>query len=180
MVAEDKKELVFLAWEKTAKYKDASKKYSDSVSFDIVENTNSMGSSTTLSFIRVSISVLNDEAFAKELLASIKTVVPAFVEAKMKPPSGYTNINCQRITRNDAVIMTNPGYTRNQAIIYGMAGAAFAGLVACLIVIVADRSNKCLRNYEIIPKNFNVPILGVIPTIEEMIPTNDKSAEVSK
>ncbi len=178
VIAEEKKASVFLVWEKTAKYKSASNKYSNAVSFAIVENTNASGSSTALSFIQVSVSVLNDEAFAKELLSSIKTVVPAFVEAKMKPPSGYTNINCQRITRNDEVTMTNPGYTRKQAIIYGLAGAAFAGLAACVIVILLDRSNKCLRNYEIIPKSFNVPILGVIPTIEDMLPTGDKNEEV--
>ena len=187
-IADNARTEVLSIWEKTAKYKAASNKYSDAVSFSIPADNSSQSSGTivigsnssTLNFIRVKISILNDEVFANELLAAVKKVVPNFIEATLSPPTGYTNINCQRITRNDEVTMTNPGYTKRQAIIYGMGGAAFAGLIACVIIIIADRSNKCLRNYEVIPKNFNVPILGVIPTIEEMLPANDKNAEVKQ
>ncbi|MBR2442305.1 MAG: hypothetical protein IKB20_04515 [Clostridia bacterium] len=169
-------------WAKTAKYKQALGKYSSAVNFSYLEDGTTSTESTNLarSFVYVKITVLNDESFAKELLETIKIVVPTYIEERMVVPTGYDSTNCQRITRNDEIAMTNPGYTRKQALIYGLAGAAFAGLVACVIVIIADRSNKCLRNYEIIPRNFNVPILGVIPTIEEMVPTNDKNAEVKK
>lgn len=181
-LADEKRKATLSVWAKTAKYKQASSRYSAAVSFSIPQNASaSTGESASmLNFIRVNISVLNDAEFAKELLETIKTVVPNFIKAMLPPPKGYTNINCQKITRNDDIGMTNPGYTKRQAIIYGMGGAAFAGLIACVIVILVDRSNKCLRNYEVIPRNFNVPILGIIPTIEDMIPTNDKNAEVKE
>ena len=169
-------------WAKTAKYKQALGKYSSAVNFSYLKDGETTTETVNLarSFVYVKITVLNDEAFAKELLETIKMVVPTYIEERMVVPTGYDSTNCQRITRNDEIAMTNPGYTTKQALIYGLAGAAFAGLVACVIVIIADRSNKCLRNYEIIPKNFNVPILGVIPTIEEMLPTSDKNAEVKQ
>ena len=169
-------------WAKTAKYKQALGKYSSAVNFSYLKDGETTTETVNLarSFVYVKITVLNDEAFAKELLETIKMVVPTYIEERMVVPTGYDSTNCQRITRNDEIAMTNPGYTTKQALIYGLAGAAFAGLVACVIVIIADRSNKCLRNYEVIPKNFNVPILGVIPTIEEMLPTSDKNAEVKQ
>lgn len=176
------RESVLAAWAKTAKYKQALNKYSSAVKFSYLEDGNVSTESANLarSFVYVKITILNDEAFAKELLQTIKLVVPTYIEERMVVPTGYDSTNCQRITRNDEITMTNPGYTRRQALIYGLAGAAFAGLVACVIVIIVDRSNKCLRNYEVIPKNFNVPILGVIPTIEDILPTNDKNAEVKQ
>ena len=176
------REDVLAVWAKTAKYKQALGKYSSAVNFSYLEDGTTSTESTNLarSFVYVKITVLNDEVFAKELLETIKMVVPTYIEERMVVPTGYDSTNCQRITRNDEIAMTNPGYTRKQALIYGLAGAAFAGLVACVIVIIADRSNKCLRNYEVIPKNFNVPILGVIPTIEDMLPTSDKNAEVKQ
>ena len=176
------REDVLAVWAKTAKYKQALGKYSSAVNFSYLKDGETTTETVNLarSFVYVKITVLNDESFAKELLETIKTVVPTYIEERMVVPTGYDSTNCQRITRNDEIAMTNPGYTTKQALIYGLAGAAFAGLVACVIVIIADRSNKCLRNYEVIPKNFNVPILGVIPTIEEMLPTNDKNAEVKQ
>lgn len=176
------REDVLAVWAKTAKYKQALGKYSSAVNFSYLKDGETTTETVNLarSFVYVKITVLNDEAFAKELLETIKMVVPTYIEERMVVPTGYDSTNCQRITRNDEIAMTNPGYTTKQALIYGLAGAAFAGLVACVIVIIADRSNKCLRNYEVIPKNFNVPILGVIPTIEEMLPTSDKNAEVKQ
>ncbi len=182
VAAAEKREEVMTVWAKTARYKQFLNKYASAVSFSYLKEGETTTESTNLarSFVYVKITVLNDEPFAKELLETVKTVVPIYIEERMVVPTGYDSTNCQRITRNDEVAMTNPGYTKKQAIIYGLAGAAFAGLVACVIVIIADRSNKCLRNYELIPKNFNVPILGVIPTIEDMIPTTDKNAEVKQ
>ena len=178
--AQNKREAALNAWAKTAKYKQALSKYSSAVSFSYLKEGENATESNNLarSFVYVKISVLNQESFAKELLETIKVVVPNYIEERMVVPTGYDSTNCQRITRSDDIAMTNPGYTTKQAILYGLAGAAFAGLIACVIVIIADRSNKCLRNYEIIPRSFNVPILGVIPTIEEALPTDTKNTEV--
>ena len=44
---------------------------------------------------------------------------------------------------------------------------AFAvGVVACVIIIIADRSDKRLRDCDVITREFQVPILGIVPTIE--------------
>ncbi len=178
--AQTQREEALNAWSKTAKYKQQLAKYSSAVSFSYLKEGETTTESNNLarSFVYVKISVLNQEEFAKELLETIKIVVPQYIEERMVVPTGYDSTNCQRITRSDDIAMTNPGYTTKQAIIYGLAGAAFAGLIACIIVIIADRSNKCLRNYEVIPRNFNVPILGVIPTIEEALPADTKNTEV--
>ena len=54
-------------------------------------------------------------------------------------------------------------------------GAA-ALIVACVVVIVVDRSNKKLRDYEMTMEKFKVPVLGIIPSIEEM----NQAAEAKK
>ena len=46
--------------------------------------------------------------------------------------------------------------------------AAAALVIAAVIVIVIDKSDKRLRDTEIITKKFNVPILGIVPSIEEL------------
>ena len=50
--------------------------------------------------------------------------------------------------------------------------AALLGLaslvVACVVVVIVDRSDKRLRDYDLVAKKFNIPVLGVIPAIEGM------------
>ena len=91
----------------------------------------------------------------------------------MAVPSDYEGTNCQRITRSDEIALTNPSYTKNQAIKFGVLAAAAAGIIAAILVILVDKSDKRLRDYEIITNNFDVPVLGVVPTIEELASTAD-------
>ena len=134
-----------------------------------VEDANNLARS----FIYVKISVLNNKDFASDLLSRVKRVVPAYVEKNMAVPADYEGTNCQRITRSDEIVLTNPSYTTNQAIKLGILAAAAAGVIAAVIVILVDRSDKRLRNYEIITKNFDVPVLGVVPTIEDLVLTSE-------
>ena len=135
------------------------------------------------SFIYVTISVLNEKDQAEELYDKVLEIMPIFVEENMAIPSGYSGTKCRRITRDDGVKQTNVGYTVSTAVKYGLiAGVAFLA-VACVAVILLDRSDKRLRNYEQTMSAFNVPVLGVIPTIEkdeEIDDTNDKKAGVQK
>ena len=117
------------------------------------------------SFIYVKITVLNDKAFADQLLKQVRKEVPIYVEDNMAVPTDYTGTNCQQITVVDEIGLTNPGYTRNQAIKYAFLFGAAAGGVACIIIIIVDKSDKRLRDYETVMRNLNVPVLGVIPTI---------------
>lgn len=175
---ETKTEAELEEWRKTPEYKSALRKHSSAVNFDYLKDNEDVDDANNLarSFIYVKISTLNDKKFAEELLQKVINVVPTYVEENMAIPSGYEGTNCQRITRSDDIALTNPGYTRSQAIKYALLLAAAAGVVACVVVILVDRSDKRLRDYEAVSKQFNVPILSVVPCIET---TNDKKSEKS-
>ncbi len=158
------------AWRQTALYQTTLAKYSKAIQFSYLEGTEDVDDVENLarSFIYVKIFVLNDEGFANKLLDRVKTVVPAYVEEKMTVPSGYVGTNCKRITRSDNIRLTNPGYTTNQAIKYGLLMGFVALVIACVIVLIVDKSDKRLRDTSVITKQFNVPLLGLIPTIDEI------------
>lgn len=159
-----------VAWRKTAEYKKQLKAYGGAVSYTYLGDDDDAEDANNLarSFIYVKIKVLNDQAFAETLLESVKNVVPEYIEANMAVPSDYTGTNCKRITRDDSIQLTNPGYTKSQAIKYAVLAAAVAFIVACVIIIVVDRSDTRLRDTDVIASKFNVPVLGVIPSIEEL------------
>ena len=117
------------------------------------------------SFFYIYISVTNDEAFANNVRSRIVEYVPLFIENIMPVPGGYLSTNCQRITRNDYIVNTNAGYARNTAIKYAILLAAISVIVACVIIVIIDRSDKRLRAVEQITEKFNLPVLGVIPNI---------------
>lgn len=119
------------------------------------------------SFIYVNISVLNDKEFAEFLLTRIREHIPSFVEENMPVPSGYDGTNCQRITRLDKIENTNPYYMLESILKYGLLLGAVALVVACIVVVLVDRSNKKLTDYERVMERFKVPVLGVIPSITE-------------
>lgn len=118
------------------------------------------------SFIYVNISVLNDKAAAEELYQKVLEIVPIFVSENMAVPSGYSGTKCRRITRDDGIQQTNEGYVLSTAVKYGLLMGLVAFAVACVAVVLLDRSDKRLRNYEQTMYSFNVPVLGVIPNIE--------------
>ncbi|MBE5751932.1 MAG: hypothetical protein E7357_05920 [Clostridiales bacterium] len=129
------------------------------------------------SFIYVKISVLNDKDFAELLLERILIVLPEYVEANMAVPTGYIGTNCQKITRLDKVTLLNDGYALKTAIKYALILCAAAFVVACITVVVIDRSNKRLRYYERTMENFKIPVLGVIPTITNERQTNESEVQ---
>ncbi len=158
-------EVALEAWRQTAKYKEAIVKYSGALDFSYLKDSTTADEAR--SFIYVTISVLNEVEFAEELLNRVKTVVPTYIEQKMTVPDGYARTNCERITRTDDVHLTNPGYTTQQAIKYGVLAAFAALVVVCAVVILVDRTDKRLRDISTIAQQFRVPVLGLIPTIEE-------------
>ncbi len=163
-------EVALETWRETEEYQEALEKHNEAVSFtylqgeEVVDNTNNFARS----FIYVEIFVLNDRGFAEKVFETVKTVVPEYVETNMTVPAGYVGTNCKRITRMDGIRLTNPGYTTNQAVKYGLL-AGFAGLIiACIVVIFIDKMDKRLRDTSIITKQFDIPLLGTIPSIEEI------------
>ena len=98
----------------------------------------------------------------------------------MAIPSGYTGTNCQRISRRDAIRQTNSGYTRTQAIKSAFLMAVAVGVVACVAIIIVDRSDKRLRDCDVITREFHVPILGIVPTIEMNDASTTKKGAATK
>lgn len=164
------------AWRQTDKYKKDSKAYSEAISFSYLKETDSASTSDLArSFIYAKIEVLRDEAFANKLLEVIKVVVPEYVKENMAIPSGYESTNCRRVTTLNQIELTNPNYTRNQAIKYGILLAGVSFVVACALIIFIDRADKRLRDYNAITKEFGVPVLGVIPSIHYLEEQSEKS-----
>ncbi|MBE7080694.1 MAG: hypothetical protein E7371_05590 [Clostridiales bacterium] len=163
-------EEVLEEWRKTEQYKENLELYNDSVVYSYlgaeedVENANNLARS----FIYVDINVKNDVAFANVLLERVKTVVPDYIEKNMIVPTDYEGTSCTRITRTNDIEYLNPNLARNQAIKFGFLLAFAAGVVAAVIIIIIDMQDKRLRDHEIITRKFNVPVLGIVPTIEEM------------
>ena len=168
--ADAKTEATLTKWRETDQYKSDLAKYSGKVSYSYLGETDDFDDANNLarSFIYVKISVLNDETFAKILRERVINVVPAYVESHMAIPDGYEGTNCQRITRSDEIHLTNLHYTTNQAIKYGILFAVAAAVIASVAIIINDRSDKRLRDQESIVRLFNVPVLGIVPTIEDL------------
>ena len=170
---------VLTAWRKTAHYQKAISFVSGATSYACVEEKSTSGSENlSKSFIVVKLAVLNGEAEAEFLLNRIKTRVPAYVKNNMFKPDGYET-SCQRITRLDDVRLLNPGNMQSTAIKYAILLGAATFLAACVAVIVVDYSDKRLRNFERTMEQLGVPVLGVIPTILETQPKEQKDKEVA-
>ena len=178
--AEDTKADALDLWRETyANYGEQLDLVLDSISYSYYdENTSENVSDLARSFIYVKVAVMNDEDLAKDFYARIIKLVPEFVETNMAVPSGYDGTNCQRITRSDKITRTNGDLMMKTAIKYGLLLAAASIVVACVVLIVVDRSDKRLRNVEQITETFNIPVLGVIPTIqkEEEKPAEQKTS----
>lgn len=157
------------------------RRVTSAVTFSYLEENADVSDANNLarSFIYVKISVLNDKAFAEELLEQVRREVPAYVEANMAVPTDYTGTNCQQITVLDSVGLTNPGYTTNQAIKYAILAAVAAFVVACVVIIIVDKSDKRLRDYETVMRNLGVPVLGVIPEIEAISDAQTKKTMIA-
>jgi capsular polysaccharide biosynthesis protein len=163
-------EIALEEWRETKNYEPQLQKIKEAVSYSYLEDNADTEDAANLarSFIYVKISVLNDEEFAFDLLQIIKREVPIYVEANMAVPSGYEGTNCQRVTRMDQVALTNADFQRNQTLKFGILVGAAAFVNVCVILILVDVSDKRLRDYEVLTKRFNIPILGVVPTIESL------------
>lgn len=142
-----------------------------SVEFDYIKENEKVEDVTNLarSFIYVKISVLGDDKveFAEKLLKQVQIQVPAFVEENMIVPTGYNETECKEITVLSEVERTNAGNEISSAITYALIIGAVALVVACVVVVILDRSDKRLRDYEGLFRKLNIPVLGVVPQITE-------------
>ena len=163
----------------TNEYKNFLKKVNNAVTFSYLEeDAGTDANNLARSFIYVNISVSNDKEFAEELLKSVKNVVPWYVEKNMTIPTDYDGTNCQKITVLEEIVLTNPGYTTKSVFKYSILFAAVAEIVTCVLLVVIDRSDKRLRDYEMVMRTLDVPVLGVIPTIEPIVQRAKSAANV--
>lgn len=176
------KEKALVLWREMGSYQNRLSRVRNAINYSYLQTNEDTEDANNLarSFIYVKITVLNDKAFAEKMLACVQKAVPEYVVENMAVPNDYEGTNCQRISRLDEVDLTNPGYTRNEAIKYGILGAAAAFALACVIIILIDRSDKRLRDHEIITKKFNVPVLGIVPTIESLAVESNAKKKASK
>ena len=177
--ANDAEKAALDLWRATPGYKSALNSYASTVRYSYLEADVDMADANNLarSFIYVRVSVVGEQyqAFAREVLRRVKDIVPSYVEENMTVPADYEGTNCQRITRTDEIARTNPLHRSKQAIKYSVFAAAAALVIAGVVIVIIDKSDKRLRDTEIITKKFNVPVLGIVPSIEEL--TEDSLAK---
>ena len=166
---------VLTLWRTTTFYKYDLNFHTSAVSYSYLESTDILSDANNLarSFIYVTISYCSDQkdvppAVVTQLREKILNVVPAYIEENMAVPSDYEGTKCQRITRTDDIHRTNPGYTTTQAIKYALLVGAASLVVACIVIVIIDRSDKRLRDPDTIIKKFNVPVLSIVPTIADI------------
>ncbi len=158
-------------------------RYKKFASYSYRRNSDAADANIARSFFYVDLSVSGKDAKAAEEFANnfrerIIEYVPMFIEEWMPVPNGYSSTNCQRITRTDDIHNTNAGYTTKTAIKYALILAAVSFVVACIVLVIIDRSDKRLRSVEQITEMFNLPVLGVIPNIH--ITKNEDTEEDKK
>lgn len=134
------------------------------------------------SFIYVDISVLNSESLAQYLMESVLDEVPVFVEENMTVPQGYHGTNCRTTNVIHKTRLLNEGEAFSTAVSNALIFGFAALIIVCIALIIIDRSDKRLRSVEQITETFNVPVLGIIPTIEKKEPHTEKTenAEVKE
>lgn len=146
-------------------------KIRNSVKFSYIAEEEDLEDAINLarSFIYVDISVLGDgnKEFANELVDCVRKSLVPYVEENMIVPDGYKGTSCTEITTVSEIELTNPLHTTKTAIKYGVLAAAAALVIACVVVIIIDRSDKRIRDYEQVARQLNIPVLGVVPTIDE-------------
>ena len=162
-------------WRTSSLYAEQLSFYKESISYSYLEEDADYEDANNLarSFIYVTISIQNSDSeegmrIGSMLLDRVKKVVPEYVAENMTVPDGYSGTNCQRITRIDDIHLTNPLYATKQAIKYAVLMAGAAGVIAAVLIIILDKSDKRLRDTEVIARKFNVPLLGIVPTIDEL------------
>ncbi|MBQ9118123.1 MAG: hypothetical protein IJY11_02860 [Clostridia bacterium] len=150
---------------------DAQKNWLSTISNAVNFSFNSEGNIAE-SFIYVTINVdgtnNNQQGITLASLISkqIQISVPDFVKENMPRPSDYEGTNCRLTTLNNEIGQTNQDDAGTSLLTFAIIGGVAGLIVAAVIVIALHMSDKRLRDIDVLSKTFNVPVLGVIPTID--------------
>ena len=170
-ISEAKIKDALTAWRKTKSYQEQLSFILDSVEFSYVQDKKDLENAVDLarSFIYVELSVLGEDsqAFAEDLLTCVQAELPKYVCEKMIIPDGYASTSCTQITTVSDISLMNEGYILKQSIKFALLLAAIAVVVACVVVIFLDRLDKRVRDYDAVARQLNIPLLGVIPSIDD-------------
>ncbi len=175
-VAEANKQIneTLFAWRQTKKYHETLNLYMESLKFSYMQSEKDLDNAIDLarSFLYVEISVLGDsdekyQDLAADLLLRVQSELPKYVCEKMIVPVEYKSTSCTQITTVTDIQLMNEGYILRQSVKFALLAAAIAFVLACVLVILIDRADKRVRDYDTIPSQLNVPLLGVIPSIDE-------------
>ncbi len=93
--------------------------------------------------------------------------VPEFVENNMPKPAKYNATNCILTSKLNDISLTNATYASTQMTKLALIAGAIAFVAAAAVVIILYMSDKRLNDIEVLPNNFKLPILGVVPCIDE-------------
>ena len=139
---------IMTAWRADKKVKKQMETIEKSVSYSY-----SGGSDKATNSLDVGISVLKDKAFAKTLYENIKAKVPAFVEKNLhveekiiqkdgKTETVIEDVEVSFLSTFNEVEQLNEGETLKKMITYGLILGIVALLVACVVVVCAERWKK--------------------------------------
>ncbi len=115
--------------------------------------------------ITASVSVLNDSTFAAHLFDRIKSILPDFVSTMLSTTD--KNVVCTQLSYQLCRLL-NPNQWVTEGIKYGALIGLAALVIACVAVVLAERADTRLHDYEKVAQKFNVPVLGVIPRISDI------------
>lgn len=115
--------------------------------------------------ITATVSVLNDSALASHLFERIKTILPEVISTLLT--SSDKNVACTQLSYQLCRLL-NPNQWVTEGIKYGALIGLATLVVACVAVVIAERADTRLHDYEKVAQKFNVPVLGVIPRISDI------------
>ena len=115
--------------------------------------------------ITASVSVLNDPTFAAHLFDQVKAILPDFISTILSTTD--KNVACTQLSYQLCRLL-NPNQWVTEGIKYGALIGLAALVVACVAVVLAERADTRLHDYEKVAQKFNVPVLGVIPRISDI------------
>ena len=124
------------------------------------------------SFVNISISIDSGANGGKgyktadEISKQVQASVKSFVEEYMPVPNGYASTNCELLTEITDIKVINGSYKSTVTTKYALILGAISFIVAAAVVIVMYMSDKRLRDIDVITKSFNLPVLGVLPSID--------------
>lgn len=134
-------------------------------------------------FIYVTLSVQEqgefDKEFTRQLLGQLQVKIPEIVQETMATDKNqYDQTSCTLVTPLFPMVHNmNEGYTVSQTLKYALILGFAALIVVCIVLIIMDSMDKRVKDPEMLETKLNIPLLGVIPTLDFSQEENGGDAE---